>query len=246
LDAAEQYGPAASNYISLNVSQWLQPRLQATENAGSSGTRLITAIANRSKNQGRWYFADGWILTFTNEANGEFTFQRYITEDDVPLAIRAICSGYDSSGRERIFASFRGQKEGYVFELDSGRSFDGDPIPAFITLNPISLHDLSEKERHDRMFVYGTGYGVANLTMSRATNYALPDTDTSTAFVMGATDSLVTTLPKPFRGSVQVGIEGYDVTYRFDSNTATEGPHTLQILSIYVDDRGKSRGHTGN
>jgi hypothetical protein len=62
---------------------------------------------------------------------------------------------------------------------------------------------------------------------------------------MGAADTQVVLTPTPFRGSFDFAIEGYDVTYRFDSNTATEGAHTLQAADIYVDARGNSRGNTG-
>ena len=247
---AYNFGPADRNYLSAKVAPWLQPRLQATDNAGQAQIRPIAALNVRAKNQYRLYFLDGYVLTMTvTDLGVEPTIQRYVdpSQNDRPLAVRALCSGIDSAGRERIFASFRSAKEGYMFELDSGRSFDGDVIDAFLLLNPIphTQNVPSANGRADRVFVYGTGYGYANLTVSRAANYGTPDPDNSLAMLMGETTATATTIAQPFRGSVDFPIEGYDVTWRFDSSTATEGPHTLQFTNLLTDDRGLSRGHKG-
>ncbi len=247
---AYNFGPADRNYLSAKVAPWLQPRLQATDNAGQAQIRPIAALNVRAKNQYRLYFLDGYVLTMTvTDLGVEPTIQRYVdpSQNNQPLAVRALCSGIDSAGRERIFASFRNAKEGFMFELDSGRSFDGDAIDAFLLLNPIphTQNVPSANGRADRVFVYGTGYGYANLTVSRAANYGTPDPDNSLAMLMGDTAASATTIAQPFRGSVDFPIEGYDVTWRFDSSTATEGPYTLQFTNLLTDDRGLSRGHKG-
>lgn len=247
---AYNFGPADRNYLSAKVAPWLQPRLQATDNAGQAQIRPIAALNVRAKNQYRLYFLDGYVLTMTvTDLGVEPTIQRYVdpSQNNQPLAVRALCSGIDSAGRERIFASFRNAKEGFMFELDSGRSFDGDAIDAFLLLNPIphTQNVPSANGRADRVFVYGTGYGYANLTVSRAANYGTPDPDNSLAMLMGDTAASATTIAQPFRGSMDFPIEGYDVTWRFDSSTATEGPHTLQFTNLLTDDRGLSRGHKG-
>jgi hypothetical protein len=63
---------------------------------------------------------------------------------------------------------------------------------------------------------------------------------------LGSPDADAALLAGPLRGCVDFPIEGYDVTLRFDSSSASEGPHTLQMTNLYIDDRGPSRGHTGN
>jgi hypothetical protein len=251
--SAYNFGPAERNYLSAKVAPWLQPRLQATDNANQPNIRPLAALARRARNQYRLYFADGYVLTGTavfGQAGPEleFTIQRYTdpSHGDTPLAIRALFSFIDQAGRERVFASFRGAKEGYLFELDAGRSFDGDAIPAHVTLNPITHGNPAKLQQFREFFVYGSGYGVANLTMCRAVNYGTPDTDITQAIVMGNGDNPAQSIARPFRGSIDFPIEGYDVVYRFDSSTASEGPHTLQMLTLLAEDRGLSRGHTGN
>lgn len=251
VDAAETFGAAERTYISRKVTPWLQPRLQATTNGGQSRIRPIAALHVRSKNQARWYFWDGYVLTMTNEEPAQFTIQRYYTPSasdevsDTAWPIRALFSGIDSSGRERIFCSFYGGvKEGYLLEIDSGRSFDGAAIPAYVELNPWDAGSPSDEKQNGPLFMHGVGYGVGTLDASRSKNYTPVDPDINRPCLLGATTNAATIKPLPFRGSCDLPIAGYDVTWRFDSSSATEGPHTLQFVNLLVDGRGTSRGHT--
>ena len=175
-------------------------------------------------------------------------FGRYLdpAQNDLPLAIRCVFSGIDAQGRERLFASFRGAKEGYLFELDVGRSFDGEEIPAYVVLNPVFGHGPSVQAQNGLLEVYGAGYGVAALSYSRASGFNTPDADIAQSFTLGSDDTLVTLTPKPFKGTVDFAIEGEAVTMRFDSSSASEGPHTLQFTNLFVDARGWNRGYPGS
>lgn len=248
-DSAEQFGAATRNYLSIPVLPWLQPRLQATLNSEQATIRPIVALEVRAKNQYRLYFWDGSVLTMTNTEPPQFTFQRMyeptdtIHDEPTPWPVRAVASGIDSSGRERLFCSFYGGvKEGYVFEMDSGRSFDSAAIPAFIELNPFHAGDPTRIKRADRSTVFGFGGGRATLSISRAINYGSPDTSKSQSMSMGPIAGMACYEPEPFRGGFDFPVEGEDITWRFDSSTATEAPFTLQAVVHEIDDRGQSRG----
>lgn len=250
-DSPESFGAATRSYMSMPVHPWLRPRLQATISSESAFLRPVAALNVRHKNQMRLYFWDGWVLTMTMNEPPEFTTQRYFTpaadahSEPVPWVPRMLCSGIDSSGRERIFASFfGGVKDGYVFELDAGRSFDGDPIPAHVVLNPLTIDSSSREKRYDRAFIYGHGYGLANVTFSRSSN----DSDSFAGthpFKMGRTDWTAKIESLPLRGVVDSPIEAFDICMRFESNTKLEGPHTLQYIEAESDNRGESRGRQG-
>jgi hypothetical protein len=250
IDTAPTLGPAERNYLSAAVAPWLQPRLQAVDNAGQYQIGPVCALGVGAKNQYRLYMEDGWFLNMTITDPPTPMFGRYLDpgQADLPLPLRCVFSGRDSRGRERIFAAFRGAKEGYVFELDAGRSFDGEEIPAYIVTNPL----FTAEGAPDRIgqwgcnIVHGTGYGVATLTYSRAADYGTPDPDTSQALTLGASDADATLTPKPFRGAVDFAKEGKDLTLRFDSSTSSEGAHTLQFTNLMVDDRGYTRGYSGS
>lgn len=251
-DSPEQFGAAQRNYVSLPVHPWLRPRLQATLSSEDSYLRPVAAINVRHKNQMRLYFWDGWVLTMTLNEPVEFTTQRYYTPalntttEPVPWVPRMLCSGIDSSGRERVFASFfGGVKEGYVFELDAGRSFDGAVIPAKVRFNPLTVQASSQDKRYDRFFIYGLGLGRASLTYSRSAN----DDDSSSgslSFKMGKGSKVAKLTPSPMRGKVDMPIEAFDVSIQMDSSTASEGSFTLQYIEAEVDDRGTSRGRQGD
>lgn len=250
-DSPESFGAAERNYMSTLVHPWLSPRLQATINSESAILRPIAALNVRNKNQLRLYFWDGWILTMTMNEPPEFTTQRYFTpaesaaSEPFPWPVRALASGIDSSGREHIFCSFYGgNKEGYVFEMDTSRSFDGDPIPAQLVLNPLIADRGSKDKRYDRFHLYGLGYGVTRLTSSRYTD----DEDVATGTTdirMGRGDRTAKVILTQFRGVCDAPVEAFDISLRFDSNSDLEGPHALQYIEFYVDDRGDSRGRQG-
>lgn len=250
-DSPESFGAAQRNYISQPVHPWLHPRLQATINTEGSYERPVCALNVRNKNQMRLYFWDGWVLTMTMNEPPEFTTQRYFIQppdaftEPVPLVPRMLCSGIDSSGRERLFAAFfGGVKDGYVFELDVGRSFDGDIIPSYLVLNPLTVNASSKEKRYDRFFLYGSGRGRATLTHTRLVNDGDEFTG-SQSFKMGRGDRVAKLTWAPMRGDVDAPTEAFDISLRFDSNTATEGIFTLQYVEAITDARGTSRGRHG-
>lgn len=250
-DSPESFGAASRNYVSQAVHPWLRPRLQATISTESAFLRPVVALNVRHKNQMRLYFWDGWVLTMTMNEPPEFTTQRYFTPspnattEPTPWVPRMICSGIDSSGRERIFCSFfGGVKDGYVFEIDAGRSFDGATIPAHVECNPLTVEASSKDKRYDRFFIYGSGHSRASLTYSRRVN----DEDSFSgthSFKMGRGSKVAKMRPEPMRGSVDKPVEAFDISIKLASDTASEGSFTLQYIEAEMDDRGDSRGRPG-
>lgn len=85
----------------------------------------ILSVRVRAKNQYRIYFDDktGIVMTYINRENQgimPFTMKHQIS---------SVCSAEDSNGFEVIYGGF---EDGYVRKLDSGTSYDGLSIPAFI------------------------------------------------------------------------------------------------------------------
>lgn len=250
-DAVNTFGDISRTYISQNVTPWLSERLQAAIRSDAAEFKVIAAIRVRSKNQYRLYFTDGYVLTLTNTEPAQFTLQRYYDTTSggdhanvTAWPVRALCSMIDASGRERIFCSFNGVKDGLVFEMDSGRSFDGDAIKAHLVFNPSTFNEPSTEKQFDRHFLFGVGQGVATLTVSSGENYDDPDSDVSLTLEMGTGTATATTKDKPFKGSQDLSGEGMSQVVRIDSSTNTEAPHVLQLLDVYLFPRGSSRGNT--
>jgi len=245
-DTPESFEPASRQYQSSPVEPWLRERLQATISNEQRFIRPVAALAVRSKNQYRLFFRDGAVLTMTMGIEGiEITRQRLGAS--VGLPIRSVWSGIDASGRERLFCTFAGRKEGYVFELDVGRSFDGEAIPARIVINPMNFGAQSQLKKIDRMFVSGSG-GYASLE-ARAGLDGEDPSGYAEMFTLGLPDQPATSQNGSRRssknGSFQMGRECYDISVEISSLTDEEAPHTLAYIEPYVTALGDSWGDTG-
>jgi hypothetical protein len=250
-DTPESFEPASRQYMSAAVAPWLRERLQATVQNEQRFIRPVTAIAVRSKTQYRLFFRDGEVLTMTLAESGiEITRQRLFnraTGERFP--VKAIWTGLDASGRERIFAAFTSaSKRGFVFELDVGRSFDGAAIYAMFQINPFYAGGISQTKRFDRFHFEGFG-GYASLEWSFGVDGQAPTGRVVQADFGKATQPAVssTSAARVSKlGSVQVGVECYGLSPRVESLTSTEAPHTLQFVETFIEGAGDSRGHRGN
>ena len=52
--------------------------------------------------------------------------------------------------------------------------------------------------------------------------------------------------PDKLRGVIDSPVEAFDISVRFEGNTASEGPHTIQYIQSEADARGDSRGRQGD
>ena len=184
----------------------------------------------------------------------EFTMQRYYVPGadeftpDTPWAVRSLAAGIDANGRERLFCSFSGVKSGYVFEIDSGNTLDGETIPFRAELNPISFGGMSQLVRLERSFIAATGYGYAPINVARKINmrpFEPVDYGNTEPFLLGRREYRATIEPQPLRGKFDFPVEGYEFSLLFSGNSSIEGPHTLQMLWVNSDKRGTSRGNRG-
>lgn len=244
----ESFESANREYMSEPVQPWLRERLQATISNEQRFIRPVTALAVRSKSQYRLYFRDGALLTLTRTDTGiEITRQR-LTSSGNGLTIRNLWSGIDASGRERTFGAFAGSKQGYVFEFDVGRSFDGDQIPAFFVMNPYNAGSISQEKQLDRLFFGGDG-GYASLLWSFGIDSRFPlgrQTQADLGTASGDAAAPNGRQRSSRMGSVDVGVSGYDFLFRVDSLTDSEAPHTLAYIEPYIAVLGDSRGNRGN
>lgn len=253
-DTPESFAAAERNYLSVAVEPWLRQRLQATLNTEQRYLRPVAALAVRAKNQYRLYFRDGYVLTMTVRENVEFTMQRYYVPGadeftpDTPWAVRSLAAGIDANGRERLFCSFSGVKSGYVFEIDSGNTLDGETIPHRAELNPISFGGMSQLVKLERSFIAATGYGYAPINVARKVNmrpFDNADYSNTEPFLLGRRDYRATIEPQSLRGKFDFPAEGYEFSILFSGSSGIEGPHTLQMLWVDSEKRGTSRGNRG-
>jgi hypothetical protein len=106
------------------VSFAIAPLLDARLNAGNAP---VASCRVKQRTQYRLFWPDGTgLCVYFGRKNAE------IMPFKIPVAVSCACSGQtdETNGKERIFI---GGEDGYVYEMEAGPSFDGAPVPAFIT-----------------------------------------------------------------------------------------------------------------
>lgn len=133
MEQAQEYG----NFIESTLSFKVTPLLSTKRN------RVTDSHVSRDKQQYRLFFNDGSGIYFKILGN-EFSAMPVRFPDPV---LCSVSSEIDGGGEELIFF---GSTSGYVYQMESGTSFDGKPIDTSLTLvfnNSKSYRGL-KKYRH--------------------------------------------------------------------------------------------------
>ena len=132
LRASEKFGNFVTNSISDKILPLVQTQLQ--------GQNVVGAIVSRRKNLYRCFFSDGVALVIStrpgNNLSG-WTVTSYLHQPtclvsgEVESTVGFIPGQIPGMGPLFPERTFMGSADGYVYELDIGNSFDGQPIEAF-------------------------------------------------------------------------------------------------------------------
>jgi hypothetical protein len=133
LSATERYGDFQANVISEYVEPFLKTMLGSVQ----------TSVRVKEKNQYRIFFTNMQCLTMTMKGSKIVGFTRQLY-DKLPVCV---CSSENSSGEEEIYF---GSTDGFVYQLDSGTSFNGNAITAIIKLhfNHLKSPTIVKRIRH--------------------------------------------------------------------------------------------------
>lgn len=248
LSAVQEYGDFQRGRLTNKATRLMLSRLQFETRNQTIDKRPVAALAVRNKNQCRLYCKDGYVLTLTmagDEMDPNVTKQRLFisgtNSDANAVRVLALCAGVTTEGRDVAFMTVDNQSTmyPYVYQIDAGRSFDTGAIVAYVELQPEFVGSLSTLKRFDRVNVFGKAYGSASLTMKVNGTYSAPSG--SRTFVLGSTSNTPGTDPEPYVTMVDAPIDAYGLSLRFDSSTATELPHTLQVLDIHYKETNQAK-----
>lgn len=155
LSTTQDYG----NFQNALVSDKITPTLAGLRPAA------ISSCIVRAKNQYRLFFSGGaaYFLTFKDKK------LRGITQVDMPHTVSCITSLEGSAGTEEIYF---GSTNGYVYQMEVGTSFDGDPIawsasfaynhlgsPRVLKTFRKGTTEVQGSEYAEFLFSYVLGYG---------------------------------------------------------------------------------------
>ncbi len=162
LESTQNYGNFQSAVISYKITPTLDEFI----------TSAIASCIVRKKNQYRLFCSGGtaFYLTFAGQKLAG------ITKVDMVDGVTCISSIEDSTGVERIFF---GSTDGFVYQMDVGTSFDGDPIPWSASLAYNNVGSPRRLKSFKKLAVDVVGSGYAEFSFSYSLGYGSTDFDTS-------------------------------------------------------------------
>lgn len=252
LAQSEKYGDFQGSRLSTNITSWLLPRLRKSTNNFSvaDGLGVVCAMPVRSKNQYRVWFKDGKILTMTlagSDMQPEFTFQRYfigetgqVTDSTKYMVPIAWSSQVDHKGAERIHVSHYSTSSAvtealgkYVYELDRGWSFDGNPIPAYFTLNWYYNKNPVGNTIIRKIISHGLSHGYSNAAVKIAVD--LSDTYSTIAPNVSLPSSTASSFYTDFKSFETItSIEGRGRSFSLKFICTPEDPEPSHIYQVLI------------
>jgi len=155
LPTTDVFGDFASNQISLKIDPLIQQFLRLSS--------VQHSVVHRGKSLYRCFFAnnEAVVIGFSgNKVNG-------ITTIDYGKNITCT-NNAEINGEERVFF---GSDDGYLYESDVGRNFDGNSIEAYCVTAYHFAGDPESNKRWRDMVLYMEGQGRATIKVSADYDY---------------------------------------------------------------------------
>ena len=261
---ADQFG----DFVSATVSKQIQP-LIANKRIGYvetiNGFTTIDSEFNdssivRKSNQFRMFFEDGECIVMfapagtqtetrqsrSRSQQSEYGFLRY------PIPVRRIFNGEDEVGTERTyFVTSDVTNQGYVFEDQIGRNFDGNNIEAFVRLVFNHMGSPGYRKKYRRVdFEIQTSRALSIQVVSDLT-YGSPNDPTS-SFTMESAgsssfwdsnqwDELIFEEQSISTGRADLRGTGENISFLLYNDTAKAEPWILQGAIVHYDLRRLQR-----
>jgi hypothetical protein len=161
LEAVQEFGDFADSAY----SQVIEPLVTLKK------TDAISSIISKNKHQLRTFFGDGTgiIATFDNEKLAGFTVINYLNEAGSAIPVRVTANGEDMNGAEVLYF---GSDSGFVFQMDSGPSFDGDPVAASLILSYYNAGSPARDKRWRKMTIEADGSTGTTISYTASYDYA--------------------------------------------------------------------------
>ncbi len=171
------------DFQDATLSQKIRPTIEAKKDA------VVASCIIKNKTQYRIFFSDktGIIATFNGSKLKGWTKFR------LPLQVKTICNTEDSRGNEKIYF---GSTDGYVYELESGSSFDNVQITSYMMVSPSHLGTPFKSKRFRRaQFDLQTG-GIVKIQVKPVFfSGNKPNISYEDMTVSGAADSVLGSMP---------------------------------------------------
>jgi len=158
LRATQSYGNFSSATLSQRIHTWITTRRNNS----------LSSCVVRDKSQYRVFFSDQYALYMTFSA-GKVRGMMPIKFDH---SVDVLFSGENNSGTEEIYF---GSSDGFVYQMEKGTSFDGEPITRTLKLAWNPSRNVRQRKRYKRVMFELSGDGYAEYSFRYELGYNSSD-----------------------------------------------------------------------
>ena len=230
---------AFGNFTRLPLSARIQRLLKA---------RTVSAsVVNRADKRMRLFFTSGDSLSITPIPTKDGSTLAFMPVN-YGKVVRCTCDAVISGEHRNFF----GSDDGYVYEADRGRSFDGAEIVAFLKLAFNHIKSPMEKKRFRRADIESKNRSACELQVQGEYSLGNPEigltdivdvdlTADGAYYSLSAYSESYYSVPANLLSKVRLDGVGTDLCLAFVSRSSKELPHTLQSASIVYTPRRLDR-----
>lgn len=213
----------------------------------------VGAVVTRKKNLYRLVFATGFVLCVNMNASGKPSGW---TSGSLPTKPSGFWGGYTQAlgSGVQVERCFLGGENGYVYEMDTGNSFDGENLPHFLRLAYDNSRSPDVFKRYRRMQVDLSPEGPLSLSMSVDYDYGnrsgqanqpLDFNGNGGFWDVALWDQFNWDGAQYAQAIMKIEGEGYNIGMFFAGNSNTDAAATLYGVSLQWSQRIINR-NTGN
>jgi len=160
LPTTDAFGDFASNQISQAISTLVQSFLATSD--------IETSIINRTQSLYRCFFENQGAISICFSGNKSIG----ITAIDYGLSVSGSANGnMNNENGKKVERLFLCDNDGWVYEIDVGRNFNGQPMEAYFVTAYHFSGSSEHNKRYRRATVYVTGEGRTTLRVSADYDY---------------------------------------------------------------------------
>jgi hypothetical protein len=233
MEAVQEFG----DFSDSAYSQIIEPLVTLKK------TDAVASIISKNKHQLRTFFGDGTgiIATFDNEKLAGFTVINYQNEAGSAIPVRVTANGENSEGAEVLYF---GSDGGFVYQMDSGPNFDGDPIAADLILTYFNAKSPAYDKHWRKVTVEADGATGTTISYTAVYDYASgrePVGITQQEVLEAGGSYWDQAIWNEFSWASEdiTQIEGYldgdarNISLQFSSSSTYTAPHTLYGVTFY-------------
>lgn len=210
-----------------------------------NGKTPTASVVDRAGGRYRCFFDDGTWLSGVPGKRWSWMFCRY------PFTVTH-ASEWEIDGVSRVFV---GGEDGFVYECDKGRSFDGEPIEAWLKTSYAHMGSPGVRKAFRRTDLEIRGDSAGELRCQA--DYSYGDVETDLGRVASVVNNPIAAPASPwdigewdngtwdgqYQGNVRIRSAGVgeNLSHLFYSNSGTELPHELTAMTVHYFFRRRTR-----